>query len=63
MLQTIFLFIAVFLLILGIFGYITNILKIIHNSFSIITGDTHGNFIGELILITIGLTYIIWYYN
>ena len=63
MIQTIFLFIAVLLVVFGILGYVTNIVKIINNSFSIISGDAHSNFIGELILITIGLTYIIWYCN
>lgn len=63
MIQTIILFGAVLLVIFGIFSYITNVLKIIHNSFSIITGDAHKSCFIEVLLITIGLTYIIWYCN
>jgi hypothetical protein len=56
MVKTIILFIAVFLFIFGIIGLINKIVDTILNG--------HKNtLLFNLIVITIGLTYIIWYCN
>ena len=57
MVQTIILFIAVFLFIYSIVSILVNTVKFIMNFKSRI------NFITEIIMITIGLTYILWYCN
>lgn len=56
MIQTIILFIAVFLFIYGITCIITNIINVIYNE-----GST--NLVSRVIITTIGLTYILWYCN
>ena len=56
MIQTIFLFIAVFLFIYGITCIITNIINSLHSW-------KNSNLIPRVIITTIGLTYILWYCN
>lgn len=56
MIQTIILFIAVFLFICGIVGIINKIIDTILNS-------NINKLIFNIIIITIGLTYILWYCN
>ena len=56
MIQTIILFIAVFLFICGIIGIINKIVD------TVLNGNTN-KLLFNLIIITIGLTYIIWYCN
>ena len=57
MIQTIILFIAVLIFIYGIMSTIMNVLKFATNT------KLYGNLVIETILITIGLTYILWYCN
>ena len=54
--QTIFLFIAVFLLMYGISSFVAKSIKYI-------TLGRPDNLLPQAILMTIGLTYIIWYCN
>ena len=56
MIQTIILFIAVFLFMYGITCIITNIV-------SSIIGWKDSNLLPRIIIATIGLTYILWYCN
>jgi len=57
MIQTIILFIAVLIFIYSIISILTNIVKYTLNL------KAKDNFIIEIIFITIGLTYILWYCN
>ena len=56
MIQTIILFVAVFLFIYGITCIVTNIINVIYN-------DGRTNIVPRIIIATIGLTYILWYCN